>query len=331
MSRSNELLSDDLRRELDRQEWEESEKESLKQTGPIHYQNVQFNEIREHGAAYFAFSQQDSERQAQMSLLNKLREQTKDQRLKREKLKAKRKEVMRARLAKVAQRKGIDLPAPTTSSESDDDKEAEDIIETANAREPLRISRLREWDIGKDGIIGPTPANLLPQEMSNSQSDSRKKVPTPNYIEERRNERNEEFAPPSNYSNSVNNKSRYNNKRSRMREEFRSSANRTRLENKNENDAGEMCAEMSTGTQSISRINAMRQLEEHGSQEQTSETRFREPPRQIDAHKPSMEEQYQVGHRKATQMNPAGNSGEKPDIQRLISETLAFYRSQSEN
>uniref|UniRef100_H3A3B5 Coiled-coil domain containing 174 n=1 Tax=Latimeria chalumnae TaxID=7897 RepID=H3A3B5_LATCH len=104
------LLSEDMRRELQRQKWEEEEKEALSRPiGPIHYEDIRNQEARELGVGYFAFAQDESTRKKQMETLDMLRDQTLDQRTKREKLKEKRKAMLQARLAKVRQRKGKKL------------------------------------------------------------------------------------------------------------------------------------------------------------------------------------------------------------------------------
>lgn len=76
-----ELLSEDMKRELLRQKWEQEEEELLNRpAGPIHYSNVQFDEVRSHGAAYYQFSKEEEQRKDQMEKLQDLRNQTLEQR-----------------------------------------------------------------------------------------------------------------------------------------------------------------------------------------------------------------------------------------------------------
>ncbi|CAG2163881.1 unnamed protein product [Oppiella nova] len=124
LSSSNELLSDDLRREIERRNWETGARNELtgETDGPqrdnlnVHYQSVKRNEIRDHGVAYYAFSEDQQTRQQQMDLLNQMREQTKTQKQQKQNLKQKRKQLLRQRLAKVAQRKGIALEVKESST-----------------------------------------------------------------------------------------------------------------------------------------------------------------------------------------------------------------------
>ncbi|XP_055965912.1 coiled-coil domain-containing protein 174-like [Sorex fumeus] len=100
------LLSEDMRKELQRQEWEEEEREALKRPmGPIHYEDIRENEARQLGVGYFAFARDKELRNKQMKTLEMLRQQTTDQRTKRENIKEKRKALLEARLAKLRQKK----------------------------------------------------------------------------------------------------------------------------------------------------------------------------------------------------------------------------------
>ena len=72
------LLSEDMRRERERRQWEleaEDELEQDKPVGPVHYQELRAGEVRTHGTAYYAFSKDEEQRREQLGLLNKLREQ----------------------------------------------------------------------------------------------------------------------------------------------------------------------------------------------------------------------------------------------------------------
>ncbi|KAJ7337822.1 hypothetical protein OS493_007980 [Desmophyllum pertusum] len=95
-----------MKRELMRQKWEKEEEEAMnKPVGPVHYQDMRFEEIRNLGVGYYQFSTSEEERQEQMKTLDKLREQTMEQRVRTQKLKDKRKAALDARLAKVRERK----------------------------------------------------------------------------------------------------------------------------------------------------------------------------------------------------------------------------------
>uniref|UniRef100_A0A8C6LWF6 Coiled-coil domain containing 174 n=1 Tax=Nothobranchius furzeri TaxID=105023 RepID=A0A8C6LWF6_NOTFU len=102
----NTLLSEDMRRELQRREWEREEEEAMKRpVGPVHYENIRAQEARDLGVGYFAFAHDEEQRRKQRETLDMLRDQTTEQRTKRERLKDKRKAILQARLAKVRQRK----------------------------------------------------------------------------------------------------------------------------------------------------------------------------------------------------------------------------------
>ncbi|XP_077385535.1 coiled-coil domain-containing protein 174 [Festucalex cinctus] len=191
------LLSEDMRRELQRQEWEREEEEAMKKpVGPVHYENIRAQEARELGVGYFAFSHDEEDRRKQRETLDMLRDQTTDQRSKRERLKEKKKAILQARLAKIKQRK---LKAKGGVAEEEQlEEENEDEDETAPSsppsQDPPEVSRVkkveveiqerrdtkpgvphvREWDRGKESMFGEWKSR-------------------------RQSERDSEFAPPSTY------------------------------------------------------------------------------------------------------------------------------------
>ncbi|XP_057561957.1 coiled-coil domain-containing protein 174 [Hippopotamus amphibius kiboko] len=193
------LLSEDMRKELQRQQWEEEEREALRRPmGPVHYEDIRENEARQLGVGYFAFARDKELRNKQMKTLEMLREQTTDQRTKRENIKEKRKAMLEARLAKLRQKKmkkskedGAEeenrdgdvigplppepevSPVPHTAVQS---SKVEVIVQERKDTRP-GVPHVREWDRGKDFSFGY---------WSKRQSDLRA-------------ERDPEFAPPSNY------------------------------------------------------------------------------------------------------------------------------------
>ncbi|XP_063403452.1 coiled-coil domain-containing protein 174-like [Mytilus trossulus] len=192
------LMSDDMRRELLRQKWEKEELEAM--NGPIHYSNVRFDEKRSHGVGFFEFDKTEAGRQEQLDTLNQLRKQTQDERSKKEKLKEKRKAMLDARLAKVKQRKliregGSIVPDVLLKDDEDADigpkikemvpaPKLEEMVpvgpikpELLTRDESLKHNQLtREWDKGKEKLFQPTSEEK--------------------YFEDRRKERNQDFAPP---------------------------------------------------------------------------------------------------------------------------------------
>ncbi|XP_072308822.1 coiled-coil domain-containing protein 174-like [Eucyclogobius newberryi] len=190
------LLSEDMRRELQRKEWEREEEEAIKRpVGPVHYEDIRAQEARDLGVGYFAFSHDQEERRKQRDTLDMLRDQTTDQRHKRERLKEKRQAMLRARLAKVRQRKKKKAKLDGTEDDEEeeetkleeDEEEAEDVPEVSVVKKveveiqerrdtKPGVPHVREWDRGKEF-------------MFDEWKDGRRK------------ERDSEFAPPSAYFN----------------------------------------------------------------------------------------------------------------------------------
>ncbi|XP_016322544.1 coiled-coil domain-containing protein 174-like [Sinocyclocheilus anshuiensis] len=191
------LLSDDMRRDMQREQWEREEEEQMKKpVGPIHFENIREQEARELGVGYFAFAQDEDQRRKQRETLDMLRDQTTDQRHKREQLKEKRKALLEARLAKVRMRRmkksklepGDEEEAAVDDAENDEDDDDEGLVgppapptvrkvevEIQERKDTKPgVPHVREWDRGK--------------EFSWGQWTSR-----------RREERDSEFAPPPAY------------------------------------------------------------------------------------------------------------------------------------
>ncbi|KAM6470025.1 coiled-coil domain-containing protein 174 [Liasis olivaceus] len=196
MTEEKTLLSEDMRRELQRQEWEREEEEALKKPmGPIHYEDIRENEARQLGVGYFAFARDQALRRKQMETLEMLREQTIDQRAKREHLKEKRKAILEARLSKLRAKKRL---KDGDTKENGEEEAVEPVLSSVKPTELPRVSTetrkveviiqerkdtkpgvpyVREWDKGKEFTFGL---------WSKKQNDLR-------------NERDPEFAPPSAY------------------------------------------------------------------------------------------------------------------------------------
>ncbi|XP_073207392.1 coiled-coil domain-containing protein 174 isoform X2 [Lepidochelys kempii] len=194
------LSSEDMRRELQRQQWEREEEEALKKpVGPIHYEDIRENEARQLGVGYFAFARDRAQRNKQMETLEMLREQTTDQRTKREHLKEKRKAVLKTRLSKLKARKikrlrddGLEEEANKLENEEEavigplpaepeapvaprvaESRKVEVIIQERKDTK-AGVPYVREWDKGKEFTFGQ-------------------------WSKKRADERDPEFAPPSNY------------------------------------------------------------------------------------------------------------------------------------
>lgn len=188
------LLSDDMRREMQREQWEKEEEEQMKTpVGPIHYENIRQQEARELGVGYFAFDHDEDQRRKQRETLDMLRDQTTDQRRKREQLKEKRKALLDARLTKVRMRRmkksklepgDEEEAAAAGDAENDEDdvevlvgppppptvRKVEVEIQERKDTKP-GVPHVREWDRGKEFSLGQ-------------------------WTSRRREERDSEFAPP---------------------------------------------------------------------------------------------------------------------------------------
>lgn len=197
------LLSEDMRRELQRQEWEREEEEAMKKpVGPIHYEDIRGQEARDLGVGYFAFSKDGEQRRKQRETLDMLRDQTTEQRTKREHLKEKRQAILQARLAKVRQRKTKKAKLDGTEDEQREEE--------------------NEGEEGEGELIGPSPPPEEFPEVSTikkveveiqERRDTKPGVPHvrewdrgkefmfTEWKSRRRDERDSEFAPPSAYFN----------------------------------------------------------------------------------------------------------------------------------
>ncbi|XP_023659891.1 coiled-coil domain-containing protein 174 [Paramormyrops kingsleyae] len=198
------LLSEDMRRELQRQQWEQEEEEAMKRpVGPVHYENVRDQEARDLGVGYYAFAKDEALRKKQRDTLDMLRDQTTDQRTKREKLKDKRKNLLQSRLAKVRQRKIMKLDGTETEDGAKEGKSEGEIIgPKPSAEGPPGPPR---------DLPAPVPSGLNKvvveiQERRDTKPGvphvrewDRGKVSFGNWTNRRREEREQEFAPPTAY------------------------------------------------------------------------------------------------------------------------------------
>uniref|UniRef100_A0A3P9LU83 Coiled-coil domain containing 174 n=1 Tax=Oryzias latipes TaxID=8090 RepID=A0A3P9LU83_ORYLA len=193
------LLSEDMRRELQRQEWEREEEEAMKRpVGPIHYEDIRAQEARELGVGYFAFSQDQEQRRKQRETLDMLRDQTTDQRTKRERLKEKRQAILKARLAKVRQRKMKKAKLDGTEEEEEESKDTVEEEETfgpfPQPDDPPEVSTLKRVEVEIQERRDTKPGVPHVREW-----DRGKEFMFSEWKSRCRDERETEFAPPSAY------------------------------------------------------------------------------------------------------------------------------------
>ena len=192
IARTEEPHPDEDENEDDTRTWEE-----VKPVGPVRYQELVQDEVRDHGVGFFRFSADEEERKAQLKTLENIHKETMRQRkLARLRKRAERNE----RRAKQAQEQGVpidSIPEEASSDEEDSIPESFDQL-TERDKEALALKELltREWDAGKRDAMG-----RLVKDPSASSSGRRvtAEMASKAITDERRKDREEEFAPPSSY------------------------------------------------------------------------------------------------------------------------------------
>ncbi|KAK9884659.1 hypothetical protein WA026_007502 [Henosepilachna vigintioctopunctata] len=183
-----ELSSEDMRKVILREQWEKEERE-LRDKDNIHYQDILFNEARSHGVGYYSFSKQEGIRRQQQLSLEKLRLETQQEQKKFQELKSIREQQLAARLKAAKMRKRARLGLPVEEEEDEEPEigppipPAPEKSEEEDSREKLleeaRKNHIRPWDVGKIKVG---------EFYEYSQEE---------WVEKKRNERIDEFAPPS--------------------------------------------------------------------------------------------------------------------------------------
>nr|XP_018899660.1 PREDICTED: coiled-coil domain-containing protein 174 [Bemisia tabaci] len=163
------MISPAMQREKMRQKWEEDEK-LARSKDDIHYQDILFDEVRSHGTGYFAFSKDEDERKRQQAELEALRQET-----------IKKQEEFR-KMRGDASDEGTSTETPDENSTNEETvRELTDEEKLKKIEEALRAIKrevhVREWDKGKEIPV-----------MSQEE-----------WIEKKRNERDQDFAPPEIY------------------------------------------------------------------------------------------------------------------------------------
>ncbi|XP_014229348.1 coiled-coil domain-containing protein 174 [Trichogramma pretiosum] len=131
--------------EIMRRKWEEQTAKLADKTD-IHYQDVLFDEARNHGVGYYAFSADEEERKKQQENLFKLRKETEKQQEENKRIKEMKKQIVENRLkvarARARMRKG--LPA----EETEEEKSAN---QTTEESKPEENEENNESSVSKDG------------------------------------------------------------------------------------------------------------------------------------------------------------------------------------
>lgn len=194
--RTAQFLAYERTREQLRQQWQDQEAENAYKES-LHYGDVRFQEAREHGVGFYDLSGDSAERQKQLDMLNKLRDQTEKQKEISRRMKEKRKAMLEARLARIRQKKNIPDNKPEEEHKDSSEDETEQVDTNSNVpdrpkiigdSDTLEVPETRPWDEGK---------NLA--EMVNDPHFRKKKLSQEDWVDLQRQERPTEFAPPSAY------------------------------------------------------------------------------------------------------------------------------------
>lgn len=204
-----------------RYRWEQTELANVDRD-EIHYQDVFFDEARTHGVSYYAFSGDKTERQKQQQALDAEREKTRDAQQKRESVRSHRDKVVFDRIfaAKNRQRARLGLPFLTLEEFEAQQIEAKksEVIDDAMAKKEENVPKskssekneeelqlldekrrehLRPWDIGKSeqSIYGGSTTEL-DEETKWEYKPEKTVMSQYEWNENKRTERNPEFAPP---------------------------------------------------------------------------------------------------------------------------------------
>jgi len=175
-----------------RLQWEQEEAENVKKS-KLHYQDVLYQEARQHGVGFYSFSKDEEERSRQMQELEKTRKETESIRSQSAQTSSLKQAALNQRLMKVRQRKRQKLGLPPLDEKAflavlpektvePPIEVKEEIEERSTKPRPLPQSvKIRPWDLGKEGV-------------------SKKPVMTQSsWVEKNREERVSDFAPPSSY------------------------------------------------------------------------------------------------------------------------------------
>jgi hypothetical protein len=151
-----------LHREQMRSKWE-SEMEALRDKTHVHYEDILFDEKREHGVGYYKFSTDDKQRAEQMTTLNELRTNTKIEQMKFTEEKEKRQLNMGDRLNKIRLRKAKEMGIQLSENNLNDNisttvrtdqSQMEELSNSANnTKEEISIERNDE----KQKDLKPSP------------------------------------------------------------------------------------------------------------------------------------------------------------------------------
>ncbi|XP_037955151.1 coiled-coil domain-containing protein 174 [Teleopsis dalmanni] len=197
--------------------WERKELENLEKID-VHYQDVFFDEARQHGVGYYAFSTDEEERKRQQDRLQKVRQKTLEEQKQREEFRSKREKIIAERVlaAKNRQRARLGLPPLDEIDEAEKIKNEEKLEETKEERrarkreekqkrknkrieeqrEFERQQHLRPWDRSKKYVANNKDDNEDEKSDNWTYKPERLPMSQKEWNEKKRTERNPDFAPP---------------------------------------------------------------------------------------------------------------------------------------
>uniref|UniRef100_W8BN91 Coiled-coil domain-containing protein 174 n=1 Tax=Ceratitis capitata TaxID=7213 RepID=W8BN91_CERCA len=197
-----------------RANWERKEQENLDKID-VHYQDVFFDEARQHGVGYYTFSTDEEERKKQQKELEEARKRTIDEQKRRDQLREQREKIIADRVlaAKNRQRARLGLPplakdeekekaeggAEETKEERKARKRAEKLKrkqdELEKERELERQKHVRPWDKEKELTDSSNVTEDLSKELHWAYKPERLPMSQEQWNEKKRAERVTEFAP----------------------------------------------------------------------------------------------------------------------------------------
>ena len=242
------MLSEDMRRDFLRQKWEKEEEENLRKT-QLHYKDVLYDEARTHGAAFYNFSRNESDRLDEMENLANLHNETVIARANKDAKKANADAKLAARLKKVRDKKRLKMGLPILPDNEDPVNPFKEVVEETEEKSietsvmdglremrqkaeenRMRNSIVREWDIGKEGVTAKEATDQEEFKEKLKLTMERKVLSQQEWVDQKRTERTNEFAPPSVYE-SINKLSNANRGGKKSNTNQKSSSSRQSYQN----------------------------------------------------------------------------------------------------
>jgi hypothetical protein len=189
-----------------REEWKNQERVNSEQN-EIFYQDLLFNEAREHGTAFYSFSADHAEREEQQYRFKKMRENTEEAQSQRDILKRQRDNIIKNRVshAKARLRQKLGLPPEPEQPETTEDQNKDTAQEAPEAvpdekeieRERQRKEHIRPWD--RDKLAGKRGHSSDDDDSGDEEEWMPKRekflMTQEEYVDKQRLQRDQSFAP----------------------------------------------------------------------------------------------------------------------------------------